>query len=136
MTTASSQPHSARFFIVGTLLLIIFAAAVTVIGIFCSIASWQMAFVERRITKVEGIIGAAASLMCVALNISLLISADPLTLPMIVASLFIMGNIAMTERARSEQRAQERLRQLGPLMYVGKKPIEDSAVNGSPDRSA
>ena len=134
MTNGGSQPHSARFFIVGAFLTLILAVAIAVIGIYCAITIWQMAFVERRITKAEGVVGAVASLACVAFNISLLIASDTLTFPMFVASLFIMGNIAMTDRVFSEQRSRERMREIAPLIYAGKRPIEHSAISEAADR--
>lgn len=124
MVSNHSQLYSRYFHFRGMLFALIFAAAILAIGIICSIVTWQMAFIEERITKVEGIIGSLTSLVCIAINISFLVTGDLLSVPMALATLFVMVNIAMTERTRSEERLQERLRKLGPLIYIGEKPIE------------
>lgn len=124
MVSNHSQLYSRYFHFRGMLFALIFAAAILAVGIICSIVTWKMAFIEERITKVEGIIGSLASLVCIAINISFLATGDVLSVPMALATLFVMVNIAMTERTRSEERLQERLRKLGPLIYIGEKPIE------------
>lgn len=125
-------PQAYRYFLFnGTLIAVVFGGAVIVLGIICSIVTWQMAFVEERTTRFEGVIGAIDSLACAALSASLLVNGDPLSLPMTLATLFVMVNIAMTERVVSEQRLQERLRKLGPLIYIGGKAIEHPAPTES-----
>jgi len=53
-----------------------------------------MGFIEQRITKVEGFAGSISSLVCTALNISLIVEGDAFSLPIAVASLFVMVRIA------------------------------------------
>jgi hypothetical protein len=138
LTSHDSRLSDGYFPFKGLLFVLLFGLAILALGIICSIVTSQMAFVEKRITKTEGIIGSIASVVCIALNILLLADGDALSVPIAIATLFVMVNIVMTERPVSEQRAQGRLSKIGPLLYSGEKPMEQSfpTENGSEDSDA
>ena len=84
-----------------------------VCGILCALVVWQVAFADQRITKIEGVLGALASLLCATLNIMLLLD-GVWVYPIVVVTICIMVGIMMVERPEAEGRARAAMRKLGP----------------------